>query len=192
MFDKNYFFEKIKYGFDRNYSFLTPLLHFIQNNNIAKRNDSLELVLAECLPQNIMIHKRLKIIDSFLKKRNVRYLLFNIAIEEGYTEIIDILLKNKKFNPQKTNFRDFIVAVDKGYVDIVKILLNKFDPTIDDGWALRLAVINKNKDMAQLLLEDKRIDPTIWNNAVFRYAAENDLKDIVGLFVSDGRLILDI
>jgi len=69
-----------------------------------------------------------------------------IAVEEGFPEIVSILLNDARVDS----------SVNQGFPEIVEILLNRIavsDPSVVDDIAIRYT------EVLELLLEDARINP---------------------------------
>ena len=115
---------------------------------------------------------------------------FRWAVEQGNTDEVKRLIKNKNITDQKY----FIVVAENGYVDIVKLLLQhpRFDPTVHHSQSMRLAIKNNHIDIVRLLLKDRRCHPTDcvvfdgWLNALDVACSVGNLE-IVKLLLEDGR-----
>jgi hypothetical protein len=91
------------------------------------------------------------------KNTSIKHLqdIFYIAINYGYYEIVELLLKNKKINPGDF-FGD---AIEEGRKNIIKLLLRtkNINPAMDDNQALDDAIDSDRYDIVNLLLLDERV-----------------------------------
>ena len=93
----------------------------------------------------------------------------------GYTEIVRLLLKDKRVDPSEA----IRLASESGYIEIVKLLLKdkRVKPSTHDNYPIRAAIRNNHFEVVKLLLQDKRVDPSDLNNeAIKRAAADGRMK----------------
>ena len=98
---------------------------------------------------------------------------FITAIDKGYTEIVRLLLKDRRFDPYANNYEAIQLASNQysyKYTEIVKLLLNdkRVDPSANNNEAIRHASGIGNTEIVKLLLKDKRVDPSANNNEALR------------------------
>lgn len=96
------------------------------------------------------------------------------AIDWGYTEIVRLLLKDGRANPNDydsdlpSDFpgQNFVLACKHGYTNIVWMLLldNRIDPSVKDNRAISVAIKNGHRTIIQLILLNKQV--TVDDNAI--------------------------
>jgi hypothetical protein len=97
-----------------------------------------------------------------LKFQIKNYAIWN-ACERDETEIVKILLKDKRVNPM-----------------------------VNDGVTLYWACHNNNLDMVKLLINDKRMDLSAENNKIIKWAYRFKHYDIVKQLLKDPRVIKNL
>jgi ankyrin repeat protein len=79
----------------------------------------------------------------------------NEASKNGHTEVVELLLKDRRVNPNEA-IRE---ASKNGHIKVVKLLLKdrRVNPTVKDNESLREANKNGHTRVVQLLLKDDRV-----------------------------------
>ena len=105
-------------------------------------------------------------------RRVINDLMFEVC-RNGHTKILEVLLKNKEFDPSYDNNYYMFNAISRGYNDMVKLLLKdeRVDPVtchyqphaenhsvyIPKNYVISIAYNRKNWEMVKILLNDNRI-----------------------------------
>ncbi len=112
-------------------------------------------------------------------------------IKKGDIDNINLLLESK-VDPNKSYMSDYpvYIAAKNNKTDIVKLLVNK-GAKLDKGFYSELyeAVRNKNKELAQFLLDNNaRVNYTdsITNNTILSLALKNNMNDIASQLIKKG------
>ncbi len=81
-----------------------------------------------------------------------------LAAKNGHAEIVKLLLKNGRANPNALLSAPLRTACREGHVDVVKLLLEdgRVDPTAMNNQAVQFASANGHVDILRLLFFDKR------------------------------------
>jgi len=115
-----------------------------------------------------------------------------LAAENGHANIVEILLKDGRIDPNvRINF-SLSKAAAEGHADVVKLLLkdSRVDPGLNNE-VLENTIKGGHTEVVKLLLEDKRSDPNVellgHKGGPLRYAAEHGYTEIVRLLLADGR-----
>jgi ankyrin repeat protein len=107
---------------------------------------------------------KLLIADNVDPSTDYNYAI-RLASNNGYTEIVEILLKDKRVNPSTDYNYAIGKASENGYIEIVKLLLAdvRVDPSDDANYAIRHASKRGHVEIVKLLLTDSRVNtPFIW------------------------------
>ena len=82
------------------------------------------------------------------------------AIQKDKTEVVKLLLQDKRVDPSAEDNYAIRWASANGYTDIVKLLLEdeRVDPSAGDNYAIRWASANGREEVVKLLLKDKRVE----------------------------------
>lgn len=85
---------------------------------------------------------------SILDNEAIKY-----ASENGYAEIVAILLKDKRVDPTAQLNCAIGVASEYGYLDVVEILLNhpSVNPSDNDNYAILHSIKNRHHNITELL-----------------------------------------
>ena len=112
------------------------------------------------------------------------------ASENGYLEIVEILLQDPRVDPSDCNNYAIGLASENGHKEVVEILLrdSRVDPSDDDNYAIAFASMNGHKKVVELLLKDNRVDPSDDDNYAIALASVNGNKDIVEILLRDHRV----
>jgi ankyrin repeat protein len=114
------------------------------------------------------------------------------AIKSGNPETLKVLLSDPRIDISKGSIsvKLFRSAVEKNKLDIVNFLLSdsRFDPSLDDDVAIKIASKNGNLDIVKLLLNDPRVDPSSDNNYLIKQAAKTGKSLIVDILLRDPRI----
>ena len=113
-----------------------------------------------------------------------------VAEENGYSEIVELLLDKEKINPFINIKEEFFYFIKIGDVENVKLLLKdqRLNPSIYNNWAIRIASKIGEIDIVKLLLNDKRVNPSINANIAIKMAFQNKHFDIVNILWQDQRV----
>ena len=137
-----------------------------------------------------LIPQYLKIVKILFKNININPFDNGFIIEQifhnRYNKIIKLLLKDTRID-----YDIMILSASQwGYPKIVKLLLKhkEINFSINDNWALKIAVINNNYKIVKLLLKDGRSNPTIENNYIIQYAFKHKFYKIIKLLLNDKRI----
>lgn len=84
---------------------------------------------------------------------------------------------------------EYTLAIKDNDFDHVKELLTKYDPSVEDNFALRLACYYNRVKIVKLLLNDKRVDPSLKNNHALRLACYYGNTEIVKILLKDKRVV---
>jgi hypothetical protein len=111
---------------------------------------------------------------------------FNYASQNGYTDIIELFLKDKKINITNDNSWAIGLASKNGHVDTVKLLLkeSKINPSYDDNCAIIDSYQNNHTIIVLLLWQDTRIKNTLKNDnkELYNKLITKDIKNKVKCF----------
>ena len=99
---------------------------------------------------------------------NIKYIVLYYASENGYSTVVELLLKVKDVYVHINN--SICIATHNGYFDVVKLLLSYPHVTCDNE-AIHLACIYGHESIVRILLSDPRIDPSSRNNYAIRLAS---------------------
>jgi ankyrin repeat protein len=112
----------------------------------------------------------------------------------GYVEIVDMLLKDSRTDPNTQDNYAIRRASEKGHLGVVKLLLDLdlkrgVDPAANDNYAVRLASTNGHLGIVKLLLDlgpERGVDPAAKENFAIRSASKNGHVEIVKLLLERG------
>jgi hypothetical protein len=174
VFDNHLLFAALK-SFNGHFRSLELLINHGKFHGLARKRlipialilNKLDLVnwLVNTLRFDLNLHSQEKIAflqalknGDFAANANYRVnAAFSIVVREFDYDMVDILIKRKIGEP---NPEDLVFAVTHRNFSIVKLILEdgRLHPSVNDGWAIRKAVLNLDIAMIKLFLEDKRID----------------------------------
>jgi len=138
-----------------------------------------------------------KLVKTFLKDLHVNpidsvegNMLLYIASEQGFIEIVNLLLQDPRVDPSADDNTALFEAVQANQSDVVKLLLSdrRVDPTVKDNFVLMEAAYQDFDEVMEILLKDGRADPTARDGQALIYAIEQDNPLIVYLLLEDGRV----
>ena len=114
------------------------------------------------------------------------YEIFDFSGENGYVEVVKLLLQNNCVDP--SNCSDYIIreASRNGHVEVVKFLLQ--DNRVDPSDSIGIASENGNIEVVKLLLQDDRVDPSRDDNYALIMASAYDYVEVVELLLQDVRV----
>lgn len=118
--------------------------------------------------------------------------LLSFSSENGYLEIVKLLLEDEQVDPSDDNNYALKLACESGHLEIVRLLLEdkRVDPS--DSYysydSLAIASEKGHLDIVELLIYDERADPSADNNMSIRLASKNGHLDIVDLLFYDERV----
>ena len=147
--------------------------------------------LYEAIQFNIDIHLIKKILENIkhkLREQDFEKILKLAHYYNNY-DIINIIISNPQYNTLINKNILLLYAIQINNIDIVKELLQQgVDPSIDDNYAIHIAIKNGYTEMVQLLLKDPRIDPNVHHNYIIRIAVAGGYIEIVKLLLKDQRI----
>lgn len=116
--------------------------------------------------------------------------MFEIAINQGNTQLIRRLLAHPDVDPAGNEHNGFKFACTYGKTDIVRILLAdpRIDPSVDDQEALRSACSGGHTEIVRLLLADPRVDPSAHDQDALLTACYSGHTEILRLLLADPRM----
>jgi len=116
---------------------------------------------------------------------------FYWACSLGHTEIVELLLKDVRFNPVGNDNQPFNMAAASGHVDIVKLLLSdtRVDPSTHNNYAIRWASENGHIEVVKILLKQSQVDASDLGNYTIRYACENGYIEIVKILLDELNIV---
>ena len=140
-------------------------------------------------------------IRKYLKPKSEEDILKNIdnwdddekatkACEYNVTWLIQSLF-DQGFDPNAEiyNNGDYLInyAIKYNSIDVIKVFLknDKFDPTINDNFLLKISCEKGWFDIVQLLLENKRVNPACDRNYPIRLAMKYKRDNIVKLLLTN-------
>jgi ankyrin repeat protein len=151
---------------------------------------------------NSLVYKALKvglekeiiklIKDNKLDPGQKNSIVFVWAVEFGRDKLVDVLLKDKRVQPEKEEesvAEALSIAIARGNNKLVNTLLQdkRINPGADYNRAIKVASQFGNKEAVELLLKDKRVDPSQEDFAL-QQAYENGHNEIVALLLKDKRV----
>lgn len=110
-----------------------------------------------------------------------------IACEEGYVGIVDLLLRDPRVDPNAGHHNPIFCAIKKGHIAVVRRLLQdpRLDPCRSNNYAIRCAVEYNHVAIVDLLLQDSRVEP---NSQVIIWACANGHLTTVDRLLKDERV----
>ena len=94
--------------------------------------------------------------DYHLDLGNYDNAAIRLASERGYSEVVELLLKDGRANPGANNNYAIQFAARNGHVDVIRLLLR--DNRVDPSFAVQIASKRGHLDVIRLLLQDDRVD----------------------------------
>lgn len=158
---------------------------------------------------NSLVYKALKvglekeiiklIKDNKLDPGQKNSIVFVWAVGFGRDKLVDVLLKDKRVQPEKEEesvAEALSIAIARGNNKLVNTLLQdkRINPGADYNRAIKVAAQFGNKEAVELLIKDKRVDPsqedltTSKSNFALQQAYENGHTEIVSLLLKDKRV----
>ena len=133
-----------------------------------------EDVLGSALAVRVMIE--LGVDPCVNNNWSIRY-----ASQNGHTEVVRLLLEDKRVDPSAVNNCAIQYASQDGHLEVVQLLLEdkRVDPSTGDNYAIRYASSTGRLEVVRLLLGDKRVDPSSSNNCAIRWACKNGHTEVV-------------
>jgi len=112
------------------------------------------------------------------------------ASQFGHTEIVRVLLQDKRVDPSAGNNCVITWASGNGCTEIVRRLLEdkRVDPSAGNNEAIRTASLWGRTEIVRMLLEDERVDPSAKNNEAIRSASFYAHTETVRLLIQDERV----
>ena len=107
---------------------------------------------------NIPILIKQSILDGVNTSKD-NQMLIKFASQNGYPDIIEMLLKDDRVNPVVHNNLPIAYAAENGHLDAVKVLMNdkRVDPSDHNNDAIKYALRNNHLTVVKELLKDKRV-----------------------------------
>lgn len=111
------------------------------------------------------------------------------AVKYHRTAIVNLFLRDERFDTRVGDFAVHHCAANKGYADIVSLLLSHpCAPLEVYGHALRYAVEKKHLNVVQVILADKRINIASQVKSMLFGACQENSEEIILLFLEDLRV----
>ena len=114
--------------------------------------------------------------NSRIKISNDTLFPLEIASEKGFSDIVNLLLNDKRIMPNHKNF-PLLLSSTNGHIEVVKLLLedNRVDPSIDRNFVIQKALESNQYDIIGLLWNDQRVKKTL----------QKDLPELYDLFMKE-------
>jgi hypothetical protein len=135
-----------------------------------------------------------KMLKVLLKEKildpSIDICFIDAAVFRNRSEIVRLLLANKRVRITRMDDILISVASHRGYTEIVRLLLadKRVDPTFYDNHAIKLASDRGHVEIVRMLLADKRVDPSAENNQAIQNASKNGHTAVVKLLLTDERV----
>ena len=128
-----------------------------------------------------------KIFDPSIS--NNHYFLW--ACENGKTECVKMMLRDKRVNPAIPNSWTLERASENGHTEIVRELLKdkRIDPTSRSNYSIQMASRNGHLGVVKLLSADPRVDPSDENNWAIRSASHYGYDEVVIELLKNPKII---
>jgi ankyrin repeat protein len=148
-------------------------------------NHSPELIKNQNLDKDKMVY----IVNNTNNERIYPY-IFEHSCNNGYTDVVELLLQDKRVDPSVRNNYAIRWASKYGHTDVVELLLQdkRVDPSDGDNEAILYASEKGHTEIVRMLLKDSRVDPSDWDNSAILYASKNGHTEIVKLLLQDKRV----
>jgi ankyrin repeat protein len=136
-------------------------------------------------------------LEGILSKVNIGadgHLAIRLASQRGHSEVVKLLLEDKRVDPSACNNEAIRWASKNGHLEVVKLLLQdgRVDPSdqnnSDQYSAIHWASQFGHLEVVKLILEGKRVDPSVGNNRAIRWASERGHSEVVKLLLEDKRV----
>lgn len=148
------------------------------------------------------VNRDTKKIKQFLKSKSaelsdLQYSL-SAASREGFTDVVELVLKDERVDPSASNNQAIILASENGRSKIVDLLLNAKN-FIPGGNAIYSASASGNVEILKKLLEYKKedpsgngniltFDPAANNNSAIIRASDLGFDQVIKILLSDPRV----
>jgi len=125
------------------------------------------------------------------KPRKVFIWQIHMAVTNGQANILELLLKDKRFGYLSNGYIIMQIAVNGGYTKIMELLLQdgRFDPALAENGILNLAAAEGKVEIVELLLKDERVvDESVaytLGKRILQTAAEWGEVEVVKLLLKD-------
>jgi hypothetical protein len=158
----------------------------------AMKHNLKEIVLLLLNDKRIIISKSSSALFTSEHKLNY-YFIFNWAIVNGYIDVIELLLTEKRIQYEselKNYIHDAIgIASQYGHLDIIKLLLKESD--INIKYCIKIsffgAVKGNHINCVEFFMNYPYCDPSWHNNFAITSAVNNNYIDIINLLLRDKR-----
>ena len=112
------------------------------------------------------------------------------ASEEGYVEVVKLLLQDRRANPAARANYALREAAENKHLKVLKLLLEdgRADPGVWGNEIIKLASKKGNVEVVKILLADDRVDPGASDNYAFRKAAKNKHPELIEILLADKRV----
>lgn len=116
-------------------------------------------------------------------------ILIRCASKRGYTEIVELLLRDNRVDPASCDNDAIEDASRYGHTEVVKLLLkdSRINPTTKHNYAIRMAATG-HIEVVKVLLQDERVNPADYDNYAIRESLKRGRTEIVKLLINDSRI----
>lgn len=98
-------------------------------------------------------------------------------------------------NRKKNNYKDLIYAIQTNNLGVVKSILELeaddkrvVDPSYNDNYAFKIALLDSHVSIVEELLQDERVDPGVWYNDAIEKFSRHGYLSIVDRLLKDERV----
>ena len=118
---------------------------------------------------------------------------FSMACANNSFIMVKLLLKHKLIDTLNSNYKSTIFAtvVNHNHIKIVKLLIDdkRFDPSYDDDYLLRMAIVDNYPKIVKLLLRDKRVNCAMDNGNLLAYTCIKGHLESFIILLNDKRMV---
>ncbi len=167
----------------KNIRFLFPSSKYV-SMNLTNYHHNVILALLQAKDHDGFLYIDPSVKDNYAIK---------LASENGCTEIVRLLLKDRRVDPRADNNYSIRFASIHGCTETVRLLLEdemiegkrNADPSANNNFAIKWTSRNGHTETVKLLLEDERIDSSADDDTAIRWAYNNGHTEIVRMLLED-------